>query len=61
MLVGLAKSFPNLLYLEDPIRSESAEGWVKLMTEMKEVSAGMKYGSRCLYSSPEEIEKVIFS
>ena len=33
-------------------------GWVDLIREMKEGQENMKYGSRILYSSPEEIEKV---
>ena len=57
--MGLAKSFETLSYLEDPIRSASPHGWVNLKKEMKEVNPNMKYGSRYLYSSPEEIERVI--
>ncbi len=46
------------MYLEDPIRTSSPHGWVQLQKEMKEVNDKMKYGSRYLYSSPEEIEKL---
>jgi len=44
--------------MEDPIKSDKIHGWVKLKKEILEVSSEMKFGSRYLYSSPEEIEKV---
>ena len=57
--MALSISF-MLSVTEDPIRSASPHGWVNLIKEMKEVNPKMKYGSRYLYKSPEEIEKVEF-
>ena len=56
--VSLAKQYPRLRYIEDPIRSTSLKGWFMLKKAMVDENIDMKFGSRHLYSSPEEVEKV---
>jgi hypothetical protein len=44
--------------MEDPIRSVSIKGWYLLNKAMTDENIEMKFGSRHLYSSAAEVEKL---